>query len=323
MKVAVAGAGIAGTYVFRMLQDKGMEVHIFDRPSANMCRHRPCAWGFAPADEYHRLVGRFLPAGDYILQHSRSVTMDGIEMSADLLTVDKPRLVEDMLGGIRPMETIIDQSQYDRVLDATGVDRAYLGPVKGRDYVADLRQFRVSTANEGNPWIRISSAGYGWSFPLGKGEFHVGYGNLPPHFQDGEKAIEGALAEGEVICGCRSRIRMASPYHSQPFIRDNVVGVGESIGTVGPLGGDGNLYSMQCAELLVENWEDLDAYREQVLSKFSWMRKEREALERIVTGHRPTPSDVLLFVRHCRRVGFGVGPTVGLKFLTRMGPDKT
>jgi flavin-dependent dehydrogenase len=117
---------------------------------------------------------------------------------------------------------------------------------------------------------------------------------------------------------------MASPFYSQPFLTGNVVGAGESIGTVGPLGGDGNLYSMQCTEMLVQDWDDLEKYQRDVLREFDWMRKERIALERIVAGTKPTPGDIRMFLQHCRRVGFGVGPMVAMRFLSRMGerPDQ-
>jgi flavin-dependent dehydrogenase len=213
----------------------------------------------------------------------------------------------------------IDPTSYDRVVDATGVERAYLGPIAEGDFVADLCQHRVQAEREQDTWINISSAGYGWCFPLRKGEFHIGYGNLPPHFAEGQEAIKGSLDGVRIKCHCLSRIRMASPFYSQPFVKGTIVGVGESIGTVGPLGGDGNLYSMQCTEMLVQDWDDLGKYQRDVLKVFDWMRKERAALERIVSGSRATLGDIRMFVQHCRRVGFGVGPVAAMRFLSRMG----
>ena len=43
----------------------------------------------------------------------------------------------------------------------------------------------------------------------------------------------------------------------QPFTVGKVVGVGESIGTVYPMLGEGIIPSMQSVELLVENLDDL------------------------------------------------------------------
>jgi flavin-dependent dehydrogenase len=48
-----------------------------------------------------------------------------------------------------------------------------------------------------------------------------------------------------------------------------VVGVGESIGTVYPMLGEGIIPSLQCAELLLENLDNLVAYERAVLRRFS------------------------------------------------------
>jgi flavin-dependent dehydrogenase len=98
--------------------------------------------------------------------------------------------------------------------------------------------------------------------------------------------------------------------------------VGESIGTVGPLGGDGNLYAMQCAEMLFENLCDLEKYQEEVLRRYEWMRRERTSLVSLLSGHRPAPRDVKVFVQHARRVGFTMNPIQALKFLGRVGGAK-
>jgi hypothetical protein len=47
-----------------------------------------------------------------------------------------------------------------------------------------------------------------------------------------------------------------------------VVGVGESIGTVYPLLGEGIIPSMQCVNMFVEHMDDMDAYSEAVLKHF-------------------------------------------------------
>ncbi|MGA8844408.1 MAG: NAD(P)/FAD-dependent oxidoreductase, partial [Nitrososphaeraceae archaeon] len=46
-------------------------------------------------------------------------------------------------------------------------------------------------------------------------------------------------------------------------------GVGESIGTVYPLLGEGIIPSTWCAELFIENMDKLDTYRKAVLKKFN------------------------------------------------------
>jgi flavin-dependent dehydrogenase len=53
-----------------------------------------------------------------------------------------------------------------------------------------------------------------------------------------------------------------------PIFNGKIVGVGEAIGTVHPLLGEGTIPSLQCAELLAENLHDLEQYRENVLRNF-------------------------------------------------------
>ena len=48
------------------------------------------------------------------------------------------------------------------------------------------------------------------------------------------------------------------------------MGCGESIGTVFPLLGEGIIPSLQCADLLCQNLDDLPAYRKAVLKKFEY-----------------------------------------------------
>jgi flavin-dependent dehydrogenase len=318
VKIAIAGAGMAGSYLYRILKEEGFgAIDIYDQKKSNGCGHRPCAWGFAPSSEYYRLVSRFTDPQGLVLKDSRAIRIDDITLGADLLTVDKPALNKAILDGAPIHYGPFDPEAYDRVIDATGVERAYLGPVEGGDFVADLAQYRVRSSEDLGLWINTSSIGYEWCFPLREGEFHVGFGNLKakadsyaPSFSNGTDAA--------ILCKCHSRLRMSSPYHSKPFVvHDRIVGVGESIGTVAPLGGDGNLYAMQCAELLVENWDDLDNYSRSVQEKFDWMRREREGLERLMEGQMPTMRDLRIFVQHARRAGFEMGTVNALRFFKK------
>lgn len=319
LRIAIAGAGMAGSYLYRLLKEVGGEISLYDVVERTGCGQRPCAWGVAPADEYRRLVGRFLDPERYVEQRSDQVRIDGVPMGADLLTVDKPALIRDMIGGASIRYDRLDPGEYDLVVDATGVERAYLGPVSSDDLIAELCQYRLASNQDLGAWFQTSSSGYGWCFPLGQGEYHVGYGNLPPHVGEGMRTIDAVVFGSKVKCACRSRIRLSSPYHSAPLVRGNVVGVGESIGTVGPLGGDGNLYAMQCSLMLSESLHDLEAYQERVLRTFEWMRKERTTLTRMLDGHRPSPSDVKVFLEHAHRAGFTMSPVRALRLLAKAG----
>jgi flavin-dependent dehydrogenase len=55
----------------------------------------------------------------------------------------------------------------------------------------------------------------------------------------------------------------------EPFYHGKVVGVGESIGTVYPLLGEGIIPSMTCGDIFVETLGDNERYRKMVLEKFA------------------------------------------------------
>lgn len=65
-----------------------------------------------------------------------------------------------------------------------------------------------------------------------------------------------------------------------------IIGVGESIGTVSPFTGEGILYSMECAGILADTWLDEDTYVSSVISRFSWLKKERETLNYLLSDSR-------------------------------------
>jgi flavin-dependent dehydrogenase len=316
----VIGAQRCGTtYLYRLLLDQGFTgMDIYDVDKRTRCGSRPCAWGFAPSAEYRRLVSRFVDPDMLVLEHNRGIVIDGIAVGADILTVDKPALAKAMLEGVEVHKGAIDLDKYDRVIDATGLERAYLGPTDRPELVADLVQHRVVTSHDLGTWINTSSIGYEWCFPLGHDEFHLGFGTLRPGVESHDILHYLDNIEHAIRCRCTSKLRLSSPYYSTPFTNgDKVVGVGESIGTVAPMGGDGNLYSMQCAELLVDDWDDLDKYTERVLERFDWMRRERLALERLMNGVFPTTGDIRTFLQHSRRAGFGMGPVNAVRFFAK------
>ncbi len=319
MKVAIAGAGMAGAYLLNLLRMKGFEeVDIYDVPKKTACGEKSCAWGIAPSNEYRRLLSGIVDFDSYVVYRSDKMKIDGVELKTDMLTIDKPKLIQGMLRREKVKLDPLDMADYDRVIDATGATRAFLGPLEN-DLVADCVQYRLSTDEDLGLWFSTSSLGYEWSFPLGGNEYHVGFGNLKLLVKEYDLLghLPGDAGERKVRCKCYSKVRLASPHFSQPFAMGNVVGVGESIGTVGPLGGDGNLYAMQCAEMLVDNWDDLEEYKRLVLSRYDWMRKERRALDRMVKGKLPSPTDAMGFLEHSKNAGIELGMVDAFKMFRR------
>jgi flavin-dependent dehydrogenase len=75
--------------------------------------------------------------------------------------------------------------------------------------------------------------------------------------------------ECEVMKKVGRPVRLTPPASCEPFTDGRKsVGVGESIGTVYPLLGEGIIPSTWCAELFVKNMHDLQAYRRAVIERF-------------------------------------------------------
>ncbi len=312
---------MAGAYLYRLMMDEGIEsVVLFDQKKTNRCGQKPCAWGVAPVTEYRRLVGKVAEPTAYELNHSDHIIIDGVRMKADMLTIDKARLISDMVGGDEVRHDRPVEAEFDRVIDATGVSRAFLEPARGPEVIADCIQYRIWNESELGMWFKTSGLGYEWCFPLGNNEYHLGFGNLTARVRNYRPVeTEGPpISLSQIRCRCTSRVRLSSPFHSQPFVsRGKVIGIGESIGTVGPLGADGNLYAMQSAEMLLEHWDDLEGYPDAILKRFDWMRKERKVLDKLVAGRMPSITDARTFIAHGKRVGIEMGPIEALRLFSK------
>jgi flavin-dependent dehydrogenase len=80
MKLAIAGAGMTGAYLFRLLKNEGREVHLFDLGQESGCGIKPCAWGTS-AGFVELVETAGLDAGIYILRHLDYVVIDEVRIS--------------------------------------------------------------------------------------------------------------------------------------------------------------------------------------------------------------------------------------------------
>ncbi len=314
MKIAIAGAGMTGAYLHRVLRNKGHDVDIFDRPHRTKCGISPCAWG--TSKEFTTMVEAVgLNFEDYILSQFDYVMIDEAKVSAELLTFDKPRLLKDFLRGVSVCYDPLKMNSYERVIDATGVSRVYLPRVQ-EDIILRCAQYRLRMIEPLPNRVRLGGIGYAWCFPLGDKEYHIGCGSL---FDEPREILEhlGWLerksieAEGRVICKCEGDLRIAAPGYSRPFLWDNregsIWGVGEAIGCVAPIPGDGIVPGVKSVRILLNNWDDPEGYTKAILKEFSWMDKERQVINKLI-GMRPLGFlDAWTMKRNAKRMGMQIG----------------
>lgn len=314
MKLAIAGAGMTGAYLYRLLKNQGCEIDLFDRGEEIGCGLKPCAWGTS-ADFVELVEKAGLAAEKYILRRLDHLLMDDVRIAAELITFDKPRLVRDLLGDAEIRSEPLSIDRYDRVIDATGVSRALLPPIED-DIVLECRQYLIETEEPLENRIKLGGIGYAWCFPLSRNRYHVGCGSLihDPHRilrQLGWLDSASPRHERKILCGCTGSIRLTGAHHSQPFVADGpgegIWGIGEAIGCVAPLAGDGIVPGMRSVQLLLDTWDKPDQYREAVLEEFRWMKDEREVIDRLRKAERVGIREARVLRRNSRRMGMRVG----------------
>lgn len=278
MKIAIVGLGVAGSYLASRLS-KENEVVVFDRLSKDGF-DAVCAWGTAKGGISKFAKDCGLNFEDYVVHNGRemqvNVNGDTVRIGLKgLCCFDKKRFITDLAEGqdVRFGQYVTKEnlaSDYDMVIDATGLIRPLLPKIKD-DLLIPCVQYRVKYKELPFDDFYVKTfptlSGYFWYFPLGDGTCHIGAGDYN-HKHNEE--IDSFLKRypGEIVKKNGRPVRITPPSLCQPFYDGKIVGVGESIGTVYPMLGEGIIPSLQCAELLVENLQDLPRYREEVLKHF-------------------------------------------------------
>lgn len=319
-KIAIAGAGMTGAYLYRLLHRKSVQVDVYEVDPSTRCGLSPCAWGTSRG--FAELVADTgLSADNYLLHRSGHVLMDDVKIKADLMTFDKPRLVKDLLEGARIRHSDLDPRAYERVIDATGVARAFLPPISD-DIVLPCVQYRLKTSQPLKNKINLGRIGYAWCFPLTGGRYHIGCGSLrtDPRSRIDELGLREPAAGSRqtLICECHGKIRLAGPQASVPFVAADIWGVGEAIGCVAPLAGDGIVPGMKSVQLLLQHWNDPAGYTRAVLEEFHWMNGERRVLEKLRKGRPLGIRDALVLQKNSKRMGMQIKVRDAAKLLRRL-----
>jgi flavin-dependent dehydrogenase len=331
MNIAIAGAGIAGGYLAKLLGRRGLSPEVYDGMDHDTnCGFRSCGWG-VPAGIEPFLAEAGLDFDDYLLEPMPRINFDGLVATTPLCTVNKPHLIRDFTRDTNLKRQNLgaeEAENYDIVVDATGITRALLPPCIS-DLTLPTLQHRVivescdgESLEAGVYGNRIPGLGYLWVFPLGNSHYHIGIGgigleNLDTLLDRFYQDLSGRFTF-TTLCSCEGFVRVASPHYSAPFYvkkkrKDKtsqvIVGIGESIGTVAPFTGEGIIHSLECARMLADCLPDYDRYTKTVLSRFGWMRKERETLDYLLSKkgkNGPRLQDRWRFFTNARRSGIGL-----------------
>ena len=282
-KIAIAGAGVAGTFLFKYLKKYGFDVDIYEIDRAKLGCY--CAWG-VEQDNFYKIMRLIDVKGeDYLLCKILGTKVGGETVLMDnFITIDKKKLMTDLVGDDLKIGNIT-LDDYEIIIDATGVNRAYLGPIdkayEDAVLLPDTYQIRDAKREcKEEEFVRFTlmKVGYSWEFPLGKRGWHYGYGDLGG----------GKMAWSVKGCECMKKIRFGPTRLNRPFTRGKIWGVGEAIGTVSPTSGEGIIPSLECAiilgKMIVDRW-NLEGYycdkeyERKVLEKFKYMNISYRAVQ--------------------------------------------
>ena len=313
-KLAISGAGMTGAYLYRVLKKEGYEAELFDLKRISRCGLKPCAWGTSAG--FIELVKQAgLDAEKYILQRLDYVLMDDVRIKAELMVFDKPQLVKDLLKDAEIHFTPLPLHRYDRVIDATGVSRVLLPPIKD-DIVMGCRQYLIETREPLENRIKLGGIGYAWCFPLSRDLYHVGCGSLladPQRILKDLGWLESTSPQYEkkILCSCSGDIRLTGPFQSQPFVSEGtgegIWGIGEAIGCVAPLAGDGVVPGMQSVQLLLKKWGKPQEYTNAILGEFRWMNDERGVIDKLRKAEATGLQEARVLRKNSKRMGMRVG----------------
>ena len=277
MKIAVMGMGVAGSYLMARLKDSEHEVVGYERMIQE--KHDSiCAWGTIKEELVNFCKKTDRNFDDFLIHDGKNMHVkmnNNVKFDIGLkglCTYNKLGLIQDFIkdskiiyGEAPPLAEL--EKEYDMIVDCTGFHRVYL-PKMEQDFFLPTYEYKVEYEN-GVPYDDFyiepfpGMSGYFWYFPLGEKFAHIGAGD---YNKNHVKATDDFLEKhgGKIVATKGRPIRLATPDRCKPYYSGKVVGVGESIGTVYALLGEGIIPSMQCVDIFLENMHDFKAYEKAV-----------------------------------------------------------
>ena len=290
-KIKIFGAGMSGCYLAKLLDNEGIDYEICDIRRFPDCR---CAFGISDWDTFKKLMKEIgYNAKDYVIAEPKNIKTNVIDFNYYVPIIDKMKLLTDLWNELNvKRKSEIRVRDNDIVIDATGYKRALL-PKISNDILVPCYQIRCKTnLNDNNIYAYVSkdAKGYAWAFPLDE-EWHVGAGHLDG-VNEAKKLILKLIKYYEVkitrpSCKCYGYVRHLPPSKCLPFINENVVGVGESIGAITMVGA-GNVTTLESSKILYDCLikDELHSYEERVIDHFKVSELEYKIAETYANGNK-------------------------------------
>jgi len=288
MNFAIGGAGVAGSYLGNMLQKRGHSVEIFEASKKE--HHWPvCAWGAS-----RHMLERFsnqagLDFASYIFHVGKKLKIQLPENKGEVLdlkglvTYNKDGWEADLLKnvkvtyGTKMTRETFAFDKYDYVIDCTGLHRSLL-PKSSEDFLIPAYEYLLDNVKGADDFYVIGykgAKGYFWYFPLDAGRAYMGAGDIEKKYY-GIDAFFKQHPEAKVIKKIGRPIRLSPSKRMEPFFDGNVIGVGESIGCVFPMLGEGIIPTLICCDVFLDVLDksskkfDFKKYRRKVLNTFAY-----------------------------------------------------
>jgi flavin-dependent dehydrogenase len=339
MNFAIAGAGVAGSYLGNMLQKRGHDVDIFEASKKD--HHWPvCAWGASR----HMLERFSMQAGldfsNYIFHVGQQLKMElpnnneeSLELKG-LVTYNKYGWEADLLKnvkvtyGVKVTREAFVFDKYDYIVDCTGLHRSLL-PKSGQDFLIPAYEYLLENVMAADDFYVIAykgAKGYFWYFPLDDGRGYMGAGDIEKKYY-GIEAFFKQHPEAKVVKKIGRPIRLAPSKRMEPFYDGKIIGVGESIGCVFPMLGEGIIPSLICCDIFLDVLDrskgkfDFKQYRKKVLDTFDYYDDVYKIVRLKMDGKLSTVRHINLMMsmyRNMKKEEKRFGFEISLEKMTRL-----
>jgi flavin-dependent dehydrogenase len=339
MYFAIAGAGVAGSYLGNMLQKRGHEVDIFEASKKD--NHWPvCAWGAS-----RNMLERFsnqagLDFSNYIFHIGRQLKIELPNNNEEfldlkgLVTYNKYAWETDLLKnvkvkyGIKVSREALARDKYDYIIDCTGLHRSLL-PRSGQDFLIPAYEYLLENLKGADDFYVIGykgAKGYFWYFPLDDGRGYMGAGDIEKKYH-GIEAFFKQHPEARIVKKIGRPIRLAPSKRMEPLYDGNIIGVGESIGCVFPMLGEGIIPSLICCDIFLDVLDrsngkfDVKQYRRNVLNTFDYYDDVYKIVRLKMDGKLRTVRHINLMMsmyRNMKREEKRFGFEISLDKMTRL-----